>query len=231
MAQQLESILSDDVADDRHPDLPSGSTCAPEDSKPTPFSIFNAAGQRKYLNRSEMRALLRVAATSDTETHSFVRFIAETGCRISEALAMRLDRVDLDNGIVVIESLKKRRTGIFRTVPISPELCALIGAQGTTTSQTRIWNWSRMTAWRKLRQIFDACGLDGVHATPRGLRHGFATAAVTSGVPLPIIQRWMGHADIRTTTIYMAVQGPEERAFADQMRTDYYGQPADEPGP
>lgn len=165
--------------------------------------------------------LMRTAASADLATHSFTRFIAETGCRISEALAMRIERVDLENGIVVLESLKKRRTGIFRTVPISSELCRLMAAQHATTGESRIWTWSRMTAWRKLRQVFDACGLNGVHATPRGLRHGFATAAVTAGVPLPVIQRWMGHSDIRTTTIYMAVQGPEERAFADRMRCNF----------
>jgi hypothetical protein len=37
---------------------------------------------------------------------------------LSEALALTADRVDLVAGVLVFESLKKRRSGIFRSVPV-----------------------------------------------------------------------------------------------------------------
>jgi integrase/recombinase XerD len=37
------------------------------------------------------------------------------------------------------------------------------------------------------------------------------------GVPLNIIQKWLGHADIATTAIFTNVLGPEERAIAARM--------------
>jgi hypothetical protein len=37
-----------------------------------------------------------------------------TGCRVSEALALTPDRVDLAGRAVVFETLKKRRQGVFR---------------------------------------------------------------------------------------------------------------------
>jgi integrase/recombinase XerD len=40
--------------------------------------------------------------------------LAYAGCRLSEAVALTADRVDLVAGVLVFESLKKRRTGIFR---------------------------------------------------------------------------------------------------------------------
>jgi integrase len=43
-----------------------------------------------------------------------------TGCRISEALSMTPRRVDLSGRAVVFEILKKRRTGVFRSVQIPP---------------------------------------------------------------------------------------------------------------
>ena len=41
------------------------------------------------------------------------------GCRLLEALALTADRVDPSAGAVVFGSLKQRRNGIYRTVPIS----------------------------------------------------------------------------------------------------------------
>jgi len=32
-----------------------------------------------------------------------------------------------------------------------------------------------------------------------------------------LVQRWLGHASLRTTSIYGDVMGPEERAFAERM--------------
>jgi len=48
--------------------------------------------------------------------------LAYAGCRLSEALALTLDRVDLTAGMVTFESLKKRKTGLFRSVPVPPAL-------------------------------------------------------------------------------------------------------------
>jgi len=48
--------------------------------------------------------------------------LAYAGRRLSEALALTADRVDLAAGVLVVESLKKRRTGVFRAVPVPPAL-------------------------------------------------------------------------------------------------------------
>ena len=42
-------------------------------------------------------------------------------------------------------------------------------------------------------------GLEGVPASPKGLRHGFGVAAVTAGIPLNLVQKWLGHAQLSTT--------------------------------
>lgn len=39
----------------------------------------------------------------------------------------------------------------------------------------------------------------GTPASPKGLRHGFGVNAIASGVRLPLLQKWMGHASLRTT--------------------------------
>jgi integrase/recombinase XerD len=65
----------------------------------------------------------------------------------------------------------------------------------------------------------DDAGLSGLHAMSKGLRHGVGITAVRSGVPLNLVQRWLGHAQISTTAaIYGdAVDLSEEHAFAARM--------------
>jgi integrase/recombinase XerD len=41
--------------------------------------------------------------------------------------------------------------------------------------------------------------------------------AASQGVPLNLIQRWMGHAQLTTTTIYLEAMGAEEKSFAARM--------------
>ncbi len=57
----------------------------------------------------------------------------------------------------------------------------------------------------------------GNQACPKGLRHGYGVEAIRSGVPLNLLQKWMGHASMTTTAIYANASGAEELAIADRM--------------
>jgi integrase/recombinase XerD len=60
------------------------------------------------------------------------------------------DRVDLATGALVIESLKKRRTGIYRAVPVPPSLldaptwrkASANGNHRGKDHDVRLWPWS-----------------------------------------------------------------------------------------
>jgi integrase len=51
----------------------------------------------------------------------------------------------------------------------------------------------------------------------RGLRYSFGLHAIRSGVPLNMVQRWLGHASMHTTAIYLQAFGDEEREIAARM--------------
>ena len=51
-------------------------------------------------------------------------------------------------------------------------------------------------------------------ASPKGLRHGFGVAAVSAGIPLNLVQKWLGHAQLTTTAIYADATGAEEKDIA-----------------
>ena len=192
------------------------------------MALHTADGARKYLTAGERDAFLKAAEIANREVRTLCMTLAYAGCRLSEALALTADRVDLAAGVLVIESLKKRRTGIFRAVPVPPALLETLNmVHGIRELQARrgkgrglrLWPWSRMTGWRAVHAVMRAARLDGPHASPKGLRHGFGVAAVTAGIPLNLVQKWLGHAQLTTTAIYAEAVGEEERAIAARMWT------------
>lgn len=155
---------------------------------------------------------------------TFCLVVTETGCRISEALNLTSDRIDLEAGTINFESLKKRRRGVYRAVPVSPDVLAelrrahgLAPSTGKETKPFKLWPWARMTAYRHILTVMKAAKIEGPHATPKGLRHGFAIAALEAGVPINLVQRWMGHSSLATTAIYANAMGAEERRFASRL--------------
>nr|WP_281217555.1 tyrosine-type recombinase/integrase [Limimonas halophila] len=72
-----------------------------------------------------------------------------------------------------------------------------------------LWSWSRPTAWRHVAAVMHEARLDGPQATPKGLRHGFGVAAMQAGIPLNMVQKWLGHAQLSTTAIYADAVGAE----------------------
>ena len=188
--------------------------------------LHTLGGLRKYLTAAERDAFLREAELADRAVRTLCMTLAYAGCRLSEALALTADRVDLAAGVLVIASLKKRRTGIFRTVPVPPALLDALdmvhGVRELHASRgkgrgERLWTWSRMTGWRAVHSVMAAARLDGPHASPKGLRHGFGVAAVSAGIPLNLVQKWLGHAQLTTTAIYADAVGAEEKDIARRM--------------
>ncbi len=188
--------------------------------------LYDQNGHRKYLSPTERQAFLRASETAPQNVRTLCGTLVHTGCRISEALALTADRIDLDEGLIILESLKKRRRGVFRSVPVPPAFLASLDAAHSLRDlqraedrgqSVRLWRWSRPTAWRHVCAVMDAAGISGLHATPKGLRHGFGIKGVVSQVPLNLLQKWLGHAQLTTTAIYADATGPEEKLIAQRM--------------
>jgi integrase len=86
------------------------------------MQLYDSEGRRLYLTEEERRDFITAAAKAPREVRTFCGVLHATGCRISEALALTVDHIDLSGRVVVFESLKKRRKGVFRAVPVPPDL-------------------------------------------------------------------------------------------------------------
>lgn len=182
-------------------------------------SLLLALGVRKYINADERVAFSEHIRPMENLAGLFCWVLLESGCRPSEALALKRRNIDVGERVIVFESLKKRRRGVYRAVPVSNELIGRLDrhfaiAAGDDSREERLWPWSRATAYRRVCARMAAVGIQGPHACPKGLRHGFGVAAVSAGIPLNVVQRWLGHADMKTTAIYANALGAEERWLA-----------------
>ena len=174
---------------------------------------------RKYLTSIERQRFVDVAETdSIPAVQTFTLTLTYTGCRISEALAVRHCDVDLDNLSLRFKTLKRRQDA-WREVAVPQDLIRAIdlvhsvrAAQSRPRGAARrLWDFSRSTASRHVKRLMTTADIDGPQASAKGLCHGFGVAAIEAGVPLPTIAAVLGHANIETTAIYTTAIGMEAR--------------------
>ncbi len=179
------------------------------------WQVYDPTGRRKYLSADERRRFLDAANTLPTPYQTLCHFLAYSGCRISEALAVSRHQIDAESGTVILRTLKRRKL-VFRAVPIPPTLIPTL-LNLSAADGGRLWKMHRSTAWRHVKQAMTLARIGGPMATCRGLRHGFGIRAAASAVPPSLIAKWLGHASLATTAIYLDAVGPEERAIASRM--------------
>ncbi|MEL7444342.1 MAG: site-specific integrase [Pseudomonadota bacterium] len=188
-----------------------------QDGHSDPASLFDYHGRRKYLNAEERERFADAAAAFGIKIEALCLLLHFTGCRISEALALCPVHLDPAENIVILQTLKQRKRGVFRTVPVPSALMCKLQACCGDEDNAPIFGWHRSTAWEKVCAVFERAGISGPQATPRGARHGFGIAGVSVGIPITLVQRWLGHSRLETTSIYLAITGPEERDYAAKL--------------
>ena len=159
--------------------------------KPTALILPEPAQFQKMLETIETSGAGQARSCAD-----LVRFLAYSGCRISEARAAKWTDVNLDRGYITIQTAKRRKTAnaaLTRNVPIIPEMRSLLDrlAQDRASAQDSICKVGECQ-----NSLNRACRLLQIpRITHHDLRHLFATRCIESGVDIPTVSRWLGHSD------------------------------------
>ena len=188
------------------------------------WSLYDERGRRKYLAPLERKQFLQAALDVGGETGSFCAVLVFSGARISEVLALTPERIDDTNGTVNFETLKRRKRGHVRAVPVPKNLLSYLDGvheyreaqHDPERANRRLWNFSRTTAWRRVKRVMQRAEQPSHLSQPKALRHAFGAEAALGGIPLTMVKKWLGHARIETTEIYTTLVGREERAVARQ---------------
>jgi integrase/recombinase XerD len=188
-------------------------------------SLFGQSGTRKYLNAAERLRFLESIQSLPPYERLFCLTLAWSGARISEVLALTPAAIDLETGVANINTLKRRKRMVVRQVPLPDNVLRefdgvfhlSLRRHDDQLEFGRLWRWSRTTAWRLVKKVMAKAGVVGTRATPKGLRNAFGVKAFQSNIPPHLVQRWLGHASLRTTAIYGDVIGHDERVIAARM--------------
>lgn len=179
----------------------------------TSYRAYDREGRRKYLTHEEGKKFIKSARKLPSSEALFCMTIYYTGMRISEALALTAENIDHSTGVVRIRSLKKRKELEFRRIPLPASLLTGLRQQASVMTNGPLWTFSRTTGWRIIKRVMLDAGISGIHATTKGLRHGFGIRGAIANIPLHLLQQWFGHSQSATTAIYLDVKDDEERTL------------------
>ncbi len=181
---------------------------------------------------ADVERLLQIAGNSPTQMRdrALLEFLYGTGARISEAVGLDLDDLDLagarqhsDTERGVATARLSGKGGRQRVVPVGdyarraieaylvqarPALAA--GGDGGRASHAVFLNarggrLTRQGAWGTLRGAAERAGLSDMSISPHVLRHSFATHLLDGGADVRVVQELLGHASVATTQVYTLV--------------------------
>jgi integrase/recombinase XerD len=173
----------------------------------------------KAISLDQVEALLAAATAGETplalRDRALLELLYGTGARISEAVGLDRDDLDVDAGTVLLRG----KGGRQRVVPVGsyareavdaylvrsrPTLSATGPSTPALFLNARGGRLSRQSAWTVLRTVAERAHLS-THISPHTLRHSFATHLLDGGADVRVVQELLGHASVTTTQIYTLV--------------------------
>ena len=163
----------------------------------------------------------------DVRDRAAILFLWETGCRVSEAVGLNLEDIDLDRCQALVMGKGSRE----RTVPFTGRTAMALRAymEVTRAVLANSRSVSALFLGQRGRRVHDDVIREGLnraasragipkHLWPHLLRHTYATQMLEAGVDLRYVQHLLGHTNIRSTERYTHVSGAKVRTLYDQAR-------------
>ncbi|MEI4462096.1 tyrosine-type recombinase/integrase [Exiguobacterium indicum] len=165
--------------------------------------------EREHLTQEEFYLLV---SCIDIPIVRYVAYVqAFAGLRVSEAIQLTLDDVDLDGRCIRVQHGKGDKA---RTVPINEELVTELHdylVHHRHATQSLLFFATKRTGTISIAYINlvlerakNQAGIDK-HVTSHTLRHSYASWLVKNNVNVVYIQKVLGHESVRTTSGYMHV--------------------------
>jgi integrase/recombinase XerD len=183
----------------------------------------------RTLSEQDVAAIVETPDTTRPDglrDRALLELMYACGLRASEAIAVRVDDVNLEGGYVLATGKGSRQ----RLVPMGAQAVAWIRRyldagrerlvkRGTPAALflTRSGGaLSRQAVWQLLKKSARRAGVQAAAVSPHTLRHCFASHLLEGGADLRSVQAMLGHADISTTEIYTHVTRERLRRLYDQ---------------
>ena len=177
--------------------------------------------ERTYLNKEEIEAIIQ--AIDHPIIHYFAMTMAYTGLRVNECIHLTLQDVNFEGDYVQVINGKG---GKNRIVPMNQQLKqqlqTYLAKHRPQTDSLFIFALKKsgtVSAQYVNRTLKRACEKAGIekHVTSHILRHSFASYLVKKDTHVAVIQRLLGHASVKTTSVYLHVQQEDLQAAVNQI--------------
>jgi integrase len=180
---------------------------------------FREEKRERFLSQNELQRLgqtLSSAERDGTETPyvtAAFRLLILTGCRLGEIQTLQWSFIT-DQGM----ELPDTKTGA-RRIPLPKAARAILGALPRLPDNPYViagkvpgrYATDLQHPWRRLRE---RAGLHDVRI--HDLRHTYASNAVSSGMPIQMVGRLLGHTQIQTTMRYAHLADDPVRRAAEE---------------
>jgi len=173
----------------------------------------------KALPIGDIEAILAAAGAPGTalalRDRALLEVLYGTGARISEAVGLDVDDLDLGQGSVLLrgKGSKERMVpvGSYASEAVSaylvrarPTLSGVGKGNAAMFLNARGGRLSRQSAWTVLVKAAERAGVTA-EVSPHTLRHSFATHLLDGGADVRVVQELLGHASVTTTQVYTLV--------------------------
>ena len=107
----------------------------------------------------------------DKTIRGFCYLLYYTGCRISEGLEVTPERIDWQEEKIVLRTLKKqgkKKDVTYRAILVPYDFLDMLDmihtlkGKNALPKRQRLWTWHRSTAWRKVKEVMEQAGIEGV---------------------------------------------------------------------
>ena len=174
----------------------------------------------KYFTADEVRLILSEELRQNNYKAFFLcEFLWNTGLRISEALSLRVRDIDIRGRILQVRTLKRKNH--VRVLPLRPEFIGEVAVwinHFGLKRDDRLFNMNRQTAHYHVKNACEKAGITDDRSHPHTLRHAYSINCILQGVPVTVLQHWLGHRDITKTIIYTQILAQDTRAFMENVR-------------
>ena len=171
-----------------------------------------------YFTPEEVKAILQSARTP--RDHLLINLLWQTGARISELLALKVEDIDFYAKTVRLPCLKRKKRP-YRVLPLKDgligELGAYIGQRGLRRDD-RLFKITRERAWQIVKETCRRAGMDRERSHPHTFRHSFAVYCVLNHVPILVLKDWLGHSNIASTLVYLKILSSDTRQFYEALQ-------------
>lgn len=137
-------------------------------------------------------------------TNVLIQLLWDSGCRISEACNLGIEDFDPVQRFIILKNTKNREDRIIPiTDGMSKDLLKLIGGRksGYIFRGRGERPMGRMSAYNSLKRRVRAAGINK-NIRPHTFRHHWITTKLDRGVPLPQVQKFVGHSNLSSTSLY-----------------------------